>query len=175
MALDFDRAAWLKLLAGGVLLDVPALARLHELGLGEYAGFAPAGEQMPDTIEQFTDDPLNGRFAGWQRDCRPSFFQQMTYFLQPTAPEARVLARGVDFTPAELGIVAGAYENALGGRVGVLGYFPWRSLGTLAKTSQMRALVRWLSGDTLPAYLDSFAKVALWCRRDAEGDPRCCC
>ena len=169
MALDFDRAAWLKLLAGGVLLDVPALARLHELGLGEYAGFAPAGEQMPDTIEEFTDDPLNGRFAGWQRDCRPSFYHEMTYFMQPTAPDARVLARCVDFTPTDLGIVAGAYQNSLGGRVAVQGYYPWHSLGTLAKASQMKALLRWLSGDTLPAYVDSFAKVALWCRRDEEG------
>ncbi len=121
MVFDFDRAAWLKLLAGGVLLDVPALLRLHELGLGEYTGFAPAGEQMPDTIELFSDDPLNGRFAGWQRDCRPSFYQEMTYFLQPTAPEARVLARAIDFTSHELGIVAGAYANALGGRVAVPG------------------------------------------------------
>lgn len=171
LALDFDRAAWLKLLAGGVLLDVPALTRLHELGLGEYAGFAPAGEQMPDTIEQFTADPLNGRFGGWQRDCRPSFYQEMTYFLRPTAPEAHILARCVDFTPIDLGIVAGAYENALGGRVAVQGYYPWRSLGTLAKASQMKALLRWLSHDTLPAYVDSFVKVALWCRRDPEGCP----
>lgn len=171
MVLDFDREAWLKLLAGGVLLDVPALVRLHELGLGEYTGFAPAGEQMPDTIELFTDDPLNGRFAGWQRDCRPSFYQEMTYFLQPTAPEARVLARGIDFTPTDLGPVAGVYTNTLGGRVAVLGYYPWRSLGTLAKASQLKALLRWLSGDTLPAYVDSFAKVTLWCRRDAQGHP----
>ncbi len=35
----------------------------------------------------------------------------------------------------------------------------------------MKALVRWLSGETLPAYVDSFAKVALWCRRDAQGQP----
>jgi hypothetical protein len=169
--LDFSRDRWRELLAGGVLLDGPALARLHELGLGEYAGFAPAGEQLADTIEQLADDPLNGRFAGWQRDCRPSFYPTMTYFLQPTAPGARPLAHAVDFTPTDLGIVAGAYENRLGGRVAVLGYYPWHALGTLMKTAQMKALARWLSGDTLPAYVDSYTKTALWCRRDAEGNP----
>lgn len=171
VALAFDREAWLRLLAGGVLLDVSALARLHELGLGDYAGFAPAGQQLPDTIELFTDDPINGRFAGWQRDCRPSFYQEMTYFLQPIAPEARVISRCIDFTPTELGITGGAYENTLGGRVAVMGYYPWRSLGTLGKTSQMKALLRWLSHDSLPAYIASFARVSLWCRRDADGLP----
>ncbi len=171
LALAFDRDAWRRLLAGGVLLDVPALARLHELGLGEYAGFAPAGQQLPDTIELFTDDPINGRFAGWQRDCRPSFYQEMTYFIEPGAPDARILARCIDFTPTDLGIVAGAWENTLGGRVAVLGYYPWRALGTLAKAGQMKALLRWLSRDTLPAYVESFARAALWCRRDTAGRP----
>jgi len=77
----------------------------------------------------------------------------------------------VDFTPTNFGPCSGVFQNALGGRVAVLGYYPWRSLQSFAKTSQMRALFRWLSGETLPAYIASFHKAALWCRRDPDGHP----
>jgi hypothetical protein len=46
---------------------------------------------------------------------------------------------------------------------------PWRFLQTLAKTTQLKALRRWLSRDSLPAYVSSFARVAVWCRRDSQG------
>ena len=42
----FGAGVLLTLLAGGLILDVPALARLHELGLGEHAGFAVRGPVM---------------------------------------------------------------------------------------------------------------------------------
>ncbi|MBI2192777.1 MAG: hypothetical protein HYU36_12420 [Planctomycetes bacterium] len=35
----------------------------------------------------------------------------------------------------------------------------------------MRALCRWLARDRLPAYVSSFHKAALWCRRDAGARP----
>lgn len=159
-----------ELFAGGLLLDVPALLRIHELGLGDFTGFTVSGSQDVDTIESFTTDPLNGRFAGWQRDCRPSFWREKSYFLTPQ-PGARVIAEVQDFSEVILGATSGVFENALGGRVAVLGYYPWGMLQTLAKVSQMRALCRWLSKDTLPAYVASYDKAALWCRRDAQGHP----
>jgi hypothetical protein len=75
----------------------------------------------------------------------------------------------VDFTPTSQGVCAGAFENQLGGRTAVMGYYPWASIQSLAKTSQLKALLRWLSKDSLPAYVESYHKAAVWCRSDADG------
>jgi hypothetical protein len=159
----------MAMLSGGALLDGPALARLNEMGLHDYTGFAVRDRVEKDTVERLTDDPLNGAFAGWHRDCRPSFWPETSWVIEPALPGARVLAEVQDFTPRSLGAVAGCVENALGGRVAVLGYYPWRFVQVLAKTAQLKALCRWLSRDTLPAYVRSFHRVALWCRQDHQG------
>ncbi len=39
----------------------------------------------------------------------------------------------------------------------------------LYKSTQMKELCCWLSRNTLPAYVRSFHKIALWCRRQANG------
>ncbi|MCY3020566.1 MAG: hypothetical protein NTW87_16220 [Planctomycetota bacterium] len=169
--LAFSREQLLQMLAGGVVLNGPALVRLHELGLGEHTGFAVRETKDRDTIEVLTGDAINGGYAGWHRDCRPSFWPQPSYLLKPLSATSRVLAEIVDFGPTNFGACSGVFENSLGGRVAVLGYYPWRSLHSLAKSSQMKALLRWLSRDTLPAYVSSFHKAAVWCRRDAAGGP----
>jgi hypothetical protein len=65
----------------------------------------------------------------------------------------------------------GAYENELGGRVCVAGYYPWLFLQNLSKSSQIKAVLRWLARDTLPAYVASFHKVNLWARASEPGKP----
>jgi hypothetical protein len=166
----FTRSEIEKLLAGAVMVDGPALQHLERLGLSDLAGFAVAGTRTRDTIERFTADPLNGPHGGWRRDCRPALFGGPTTFLmRPLNAQARPLAELIDFSGAVAGPVMGVFENRLGGRVAVLGYYPWTSLQNLSKSTQMKALCRWLSRDTLPAYVSSFHKVALWCRRDAKG------
>ena len=165
------REELLRLLSGGLLLDVPALAALNDMGLSEYTGFAPAGEKEVDTLEVFSDDALNGSFVGWLRDCRPSFWPETARVLRPLRAGCRVLSELTDFGNNRLGPASGVFENSLGGRVAVFGYYPWRFIQTLAKTRQLKAVCRWLSRDRLPAYGDSYAKVALWVRSDAEGRP----
>ena len=169
--LEFSREALIGMLGGGVLLDGPALARLNEMGMSAHTGFAVRDRKEKDTLERLSRDSLNGAFAGWHRDCRPSFWGETTYLLEPLTPQSRVLAEVIDFAPKSFGPGAGCFENALGGRVAVLGYYPWRSLQSLAKTTQMKSLCRWLSGDALPAYVASFHKIAVWCRRDRAGRP----
>ena len=169
--LEWSVAQLRELLAGSVLLDGAALHRLTELGLADLVGFEIDGTRDLNTVEQFTADPLNGRFAGWHRDCRPSFWQQSTPLLRPTATTARPLAECHDFTPKKFGCCAGVCENRLGGRVAVFGYYPWSMLGSLAKSTQLRNVTRWLSRDRLPAYVESYHRIALWCRRDAAGRP----
>jgi hypothetical protein len=44
--LEFSTEELLTLLTGGLILDVPALARLHELGLGDHAGWATSSSMV---------------------------------------------------------------------------------------------------------------------------------
>ena len=79
----------------------------------------------------------------------------------------------IDYSGGDLGISMTAYTNELGGRVVVMGYFPWSMMHNLAKSSQMKAVCVWLSGDRLPIWLDSFARVHLWVREPAPGRLAC--
>jgi hypothetical protein len=166
--LSLPREALMKALSTGVMIDGSALAELEEMGLGEYTGFKISGTQQLNTIEQFTHDPLNGRFGGYKRDCRPAFNPDLTYLLEPL-PGARPLSEVIDFTKTRLGVGSGVYENSLGGRVAVMGYFPWNLIQSLPKSSQVKTLFRWLSRDRFPAYIDSYSSAALWLRPDAQG------
>ena len=161
----------LRILSGGVILDGQALAALNGLGLSALTGFEVAGTKEADTIEVFTEDALNGRFAGWQRDCRPSFWPETACVFEPVGPDCRMLSYLTDFAGGHGAATSGVFENERGGRVAVFGYYPWRLLQSLAKTSQLKSVCRWLSRDRLPAYVESYEKVALWCRRDAQGHP----
>jgi len=167
----FSRAELESTLSTAVLLDGPALQNLQMIGLGDLVGFAIAGSRDRDTIERFTADPLNGSHAGWWRDCRPSFWGGRTFLLRPTSPQSRSLAELVDFQEKNYGPVMGVSENRLGGRVAVLGYYPWTSLQNLSKSTQMKQVIRWLSKDTLPGYIASFHKMAVWIRQTGDSRP----
>jgi hypothetical protein len=158
---------WLK---GGVLLDGPALQALQGLGLRELIGFRLRGIRPAEGLELFTDHPLNDGHVGWQRDCRSFITPETTWLIEPAESGAQVLAEVVDLGGQRFGPTAGVFENPAGGRAAVAGYYPWRQLQSLAKTRQVRALCRWLSRDTLPAWIESHARVAVWCRRTPAGD-----
>ncbi len=74
-----------------------------------------------------------------------------------------------DSTTAEC--CMGIFENRLGGRVCVAGYYPWTFLQSIPKSSQIKSLMRWLSRDTLPGYVESFHKMNLWVR-EVDGGRR---
>ena len=158
-----------SILAGGVMLDGGTLERLEQLGLGELTGFRVCGRKDQNAIERFTTHALNAEYGGYHRDCRPSFWAEPVYLLEPRAKGASVLSEVVDFSKSVHGACAGVYENQLGGRVAVFGYFPWRMIQNLAKTVQLKAVSCWLSRARLPAYVASCHKMALWCRRDSAG------
>lgn len=166
--LDLPKSDLIHLLSGGVMLDGPALRELEEMGLGEHTGFKVTGVMKEDKFETFSSDAINGSFSGWQRDCHPSFHPDDAYLLTPY-PRARILAEMTDFEQISAGPCAGVFENSLGGRVAVMGYYPWNLLKSLAKSSQVKALFRWLSRDQLPAYIASHANTAIWCRSGAAG------
>ncbi|NLX05948.1 MAG: hypothetical protein GXY33_12485 [Phycisphaerae bacterium] len=159
-----------KLLSGGVMLDGPALENLNRLGFGELTGFAVKGSFDRDAIEQLADHTLNAPFAGRCRDGRQSFHPGIAYALEPTDANAQTLSRLIDYAARPLaGCAAGVFENRLGGRVVVAGYYPWQHLQNLSKATQIKTLVRWLSKDALPALVQSYHKINLWTRRTADG------
>ncbi len=157
-------------LAKGVYLDGPALTRLNDMGYADLTGFAVEKTLHIDCIEEMTDHPLNGAFATRRRNGRQSFWKCPTHLLRSTSANARFLSRCVDYTYAEVApCCMGVFENTLGGRVCVAGYYPWEQLQNLSKASQLKSVMRWLSKDTLPAYVSSFHRVNLWPRETAPG------
>lgn len=160
-------------LAGGVYTDVETLNLLNQRGFQELTGMSAEQPHPVDCIEEFTPHPLNGPFAKRQRDCRQSFYRvpgYVGYVLQPHDPKVETLARLVDYGGQELSPCSLAvYENPLGGRICVSGYYPWDHLHSLSKNSQMKAMMRWLSRDRLPAYVASYHKANLWVREPDHG------
>ena len=160
-------------LAGGVYTDVETLNRLNQLGFQELTGMAAEQPHPVDCIEEFTAHSLNGPFVKRQRDCRQSFYRvsgYIGYVLQKHDPKVETLARIVDYGGKELSPCSMAiYENKLGGRICVSGYYPWDHLHSLSKNAQMKAVMRWLSRDRLPAYVASYHKVNLWAREPNRG------
>jgi hypothetical protein len=153
------------ILSGGVFLDAQALARLAALGLADLTGFDADRILPADCIERLVEHPLNAPFAGRERDCRQSFYHQAAHTLKRREAKAEVLSKIVDYGGEEVApCVAGIFENRLGGRVCVAGYFPWTYLHSLSKSSQMKSVMRGLSRDRLPAYVASFHKIHLWAR-----------
>lgn len=63
-----------------------------------------------------------------------------------------------------MGTAMTAYENELGGRVVVMGYYPWSQVHSLAKSTQVKAVVDWVSRGKMPAMVESYAKVVAWRR-----------
>ncbi|MGV8139882.1 MAG: hypothetical protein AB2L20_32245 [Mangrovibacterium sp.] len=159
-----------KLLSGGVYMDAEALQQLNEMGFDEFTGFEITGSETKDCIEKFTDHPLNGEFTGRERDNRQSFWNSRAFMLRKTDEKAQTLAGLIDYAGKEVAAcTTGIYENKLGGRICVAGYYPWTFMENLSKSSQMKAVFRWLSRDSLPGYIASFQKINLWIREPQNG------
>ena len=162
-----------KVLSQAVYTDVATLNLLNQLGYGDLTGMSAGDPHPVDCIEELVAHRLNGNFAGRQRDCRQSFYRvngYMGYGLKAERPGVESLARIVDYgqkevVPSNMAI----FENRLGGRICVSGYYPWDFLHSLSKASQMKSLMRWLSHDRLPAYVESYHKANVWARETGGG------
>jgi len=169
MPLAFSRDDLERMLTGGVLLDVEALAALWEMGLGHLCGVRPGAAYAVDAQERFLEHPLNDPSCGRLRDCRQSFWRQTAYTLEPMAEGVQVASVLGDYLGREHGPCLTVYENERGGRVAVAGYYPWRMITNLAKVHQYRQLALWLSGNRLPALVQSQNRVVVWVREGAQG------
>lgn len=161
----------LTMLSKGVYMDAPALEQLNRMGYQELTGFQVERWIEDDCIEEFTSDAINTSFARSKRDGRQSFWWRLSAgMFTPLSGTARILARAVDYAGEELSpCCMGVFENRLGGRVCVAGYYPWTFLQNGSKSAQVKKLMLWLSKDKLPAYISSFHKMNLWVRKPEEG------
>ena len=171
LPLAFSDAEIRRILSSGVYLDARALIRLNDMGYGAHTGFEVERFVDTDAIEQLTHHAINGAFAERLRDGRQSFLPcQPAAVLRPQGNSAQILSRLIDYTDWETAACcSGVFENELGGRVCVAGYYPWSFLKNLSKSAQVKSLLRWLSRDSLDAYAASFHKVNLWVRHPREG------
>jgi hypothetical protein len=165
----FRRDRLRQMFGSAVLMDVSAWQALKQLGLDRWTGIRGAEPVDHDATEVLTEHPLNERFAGWSRDCRQSFWPERGWSLTPSDTGTEVLARMVDYGGRDLGPCMTAFTNGLGGRVVIMGYFPWSQVHSLAKSSQLKSVCAWLSRGNLPVVSESFSKVIVWCRQGEHG------
>lgn len=157
------------MLSRGVLLDGRALEALTERGLGAYCGAAVDKVYTNGVYEQLTADPLNNGYAGEIRDARSAIWKGLCYSLRPLGGEVRVLSRLISFTKQDLGPAATLYENELGGRVAVLGYFPWQHIHSSAKRAQTMRIGDWIGEGRLPVFIDRCLKVVPFVKYAEDG------
>lgn len=161
-----------ELFRKGVYLDNDALGLANDPGtyaLNDLTGMEYEGLVTVDGIEKFEEHPLNGPFAGRTRDLRQSFWRDPIVTLALTRPGAEILSSCVDYGgDKKADAIVGIFENPLGGRVCVNGYYPWGNFYNYPKQSQIRAIMRWLSKDRLPGYVESFGQIYLWLREADE-------
>jgi len=148
-----------RLLSGGVYLNVSALNYLRQRGFGDLLGFE-AGEVISvDAREQYVEHPLNMGIVGGIRNCRQAFHGGDSYALLPS-DGAQTLSRLIDYHDRVMAdCTCGIFENALGGRICVSGYYPHDWLSDIQKTVQLKQIFLWLSRGTLPAFVDSYHRV----------------
>ncbi len=159
-----------SILSGGVYMDAETLQQLNDMGFEDLTGFEVVDLKSVDMIEKFTNNPLNGEFAGRERDNRQSFWYSPAYTLRKSNDKAQSLAGLIDYTGKEVASsTMGIFENKLGGRICVAGYYPWTFMESLSKGSQMKSIFRWLSKDSLPGYISSFHRINLWIREPQDG------
>jgi hypothetical protein len=159
-----------NLLSGGVYMDAETLQQLNEMGFSELTGFEVVNSESKDRIEKFNNNPMNGDFAGRERDNRQSFWKSSAYTLKSTNENAKILSGLIDYTGQEVSACTmGIFENKNGGRICVSGYYPWTFMENLSKSSQMKNVFRWLSKDNLSGYIASFQKINLWIREPQNG------
>ena len=122
---DFSDEELMEIFRGGVFLDVAAWHALDHRGLAHLTGVRPIAAIERDAIEVLTNHQINDSYVGRQRNCRQSFWFEPVYCLETSAGGVEILAEMVDYMGRGLGTCLAAYENELGGRVVVAGYYPW--------------------------------------------------
>ncbi|MBR4072425.1 MAG: hypothetical protein IKK24_00665 [Clostridia bacterium] len=159
----------LEILSSGVYMDARALALINERGFGEYTGFS-VGESIPvDAIEKYLPHSLNEGIAGNMRNCRQSFNFGPSFALYPSDKAAEPLCKLVDYSGKTLTECSmGLFENKLGGRVAIGGYFPFSMISAYSKALQLIRVFTYISKNKIPAYIDGYFRIKSTAFTDGE-------
>ncbi|MBQ0105642.1 MAG: hypothetical protein KBT47_06370 [Armatimonadetes bacterium] len=147
-----------EILKGGVCMYGEALKGLTERGFGKYLGFECDRLIERDGLERFGFGEINRGFENLLRDCRMSFWRDgEVWTVKKTEESAEYLSGLENYEQEFLGYGSGIYENSLGGRVCVLGYYPNMYVQDYAQSVRLKRIFSWLSRNTL-SYLKSYHK-----------------
>lgn len=160
----------MHILKTGVYMDSGALRALHALGYGEYLGFN-AGDPIPvDARECYLRHPVNIGMEGGLRNCRQAFNGGDSFALIP-ADGAETVCSLVDYHNKTLaGCSMGLYRNKLGGIVCAAGYYPFTWISDAYKTIQLKRVFRTLSKDSMPCYVETYARIRTIARPLKDGN-----
>ncbi|NNM87913.1 MAG: hypothetical protein HKL95_05280 [Phycisphaerae bacterium] len=173
VAEGFDTAELQEMLAGGVLMDSTALQVLAQRGLDHLTGVRVTRRLDNGVWERLTRDPLNGRHGAEVRDARIEFWGDASGAadeLVPTEKGVRILANMENYESKHQGRCMTAYQNALGGRVVVMGYAPWMFLHSIAKRRQMQNVADWITRGKLPVRIVETVSLVPLVRMSAARD-----
>lgn len=144
---------------GGMYMDGEAVKYLTKRGFGKYIGFSIGKELEVDCTEKYTDTPINDGFSGFVRNCHQAFHPGTAYELIPMGKHIN-LASVIDYHQNVLiECSMGIFENALGGRVCVGGYFPYEWVSDIGKATQLKRVFRYITNDGISAYADTYCRV----------------
>lgn len=165
MAMEQSDEELRQILCAGVYMDGGALAVCNDRGFGDLTGFAVKGSYTHDISESTTPHPFNLP-GNRKRNLRQvfEFAHSTAYKIEKTNPKAEVLSYITDLLDNTIGDTAGIFENRAGGRVAVMGVNPFDWCFSLARTVQLKNIFRWLSRDTLPAFVSSFHRLSVFAR-----------
>ena len=155
-----------KLLSGGVYMDTEALQIIWQRGMGELTG-VKLNPALIQGVEVLTNHSINGKEAG---DGRRPVWVVSGQTLAPQSEKVQELSKLVTLKGEDKGVCLTAYENELGGRVAVAGYYPLKDFGRHGKRNQMLNLMTWLSKDRIPVRINSFARILPMIRMSEDRD-----
>jgi hypothetical protein len=131
------------------------------LGFAEFVGFGVKKYIDKDCLEQYVVHAMNAEDIVYgKRNGRQAFFPGTAAALTPLDARCETLSRLIDYHEKELGACGmGLFENRLGGRICVAGYYPWSYIQDSQKSWQLKTVFRWLSKEQLPSAVDSFRRI----------------
>jgi hypothetical protein len=152
------------LLAGPVLMDIPALKIIEYRGLASLAGVRPK-EEFQLATERLTGHNVNGNCSGEQRNV---YINSTGWTLEIMGEQVEVFSDLFDVDGTGHGPCMTGYINEKGGRVVVMGYQPWERIGTRAKLHQIREVVDWATQRHIPLKMELPARIAAIVRTNSD-------
>jgi hypothetical protein len=163
-AKELSDEALQKLLSESVYMDAPAFDAINKRGFGAYTGFRVTGRYESDTMERLVEHPLNPVSESIRNARQALWLSEEAYAIEKTDANAEYLSEHMDLYGNRRGGGAGVFENSLGGRICVSGITPFTWHYSLVKNTQIKRILRWLSKDTIPAYVKSYHLAPIWSR-----------